>query len=284
MLPLGIYEKALSLDFSWERRLELAHTIGFDFVELSIDESDERIERLKSNSKERRDIRQALQTTGVPLKSLCLSAHRKYPLGSASLETQRKSHDLFARAIDLAVELGVRIIQVAGYYVYYEKETADCIDCYEQGLAKGLELAEQAGVMLAIENMDTLGVCSLKEGMRLVDKFDSPWLQLYPDIGNLTERSCDALAELSAAKGHMVALHVKDARPGEPRRVPFGKGEVDFVSAFERLAQLGFNGPVLVEMWNDNTPDSLQKIKEARAFVLERMAEGGLIQKVETVR
>ena len=65
---------------------------------------------------------------------------------------------------------------------------------------------------------------------------------------------------------------------------PFGRGEVDFVAAFERLAQLGFNGPVLVEMWNDNSPDSLQKVKEARAFVLERMAEGGLIKKVETVR
>ena len=220
MLPIGIYEKALPFDLSWQERLELAREIGFDFVELSIDESDERIARLESGSKERRDIYRAVQATGVPLKTLCLSAHRKYPLGSASLETQRKSHELFARAIDLALELGVRIIQIAGYYVYYEEETADCIRCYEEGLAKGLELAAQAGVMLAIENMDTLGVCSLKEGMRLVEKFDSPWLQLYPDIGNLTERSCDSLAELNAAKGHMVALHVKDARPGEPRRVP----------------------------------------------------------------
>lgn len=284
MLPLGIYEKALPFDLSWGERLELAREIGFDFVELSIDESDERIRRLEASSKERRDIYQAIQETGVLLKTLCLSAHRKYPLGSASLETQRQSHELFARAIDLAVELGVRIIQVAGYYVYYEEETADCIRCYEEGLAKGLKLAAQAGVMLAIENMDTLGVCSLKEGMRLVNKIDSPWLQLYPDIGNLTERSCDSLVELEAAKGHMVALHVKDARPGEPRRVPFGEGEVDFVAAFERLAQLGFNGPVLVEMWNDNAPDSLQKVKDARAFVLKRMAEGGLIEKVETVR
>ena len=277
MLPLGIYEKALPFDLSWTERLNLVRELGFDYLELSVDESDERMARLESTSQERRDIKQALLATGVPLKSLCLSAHRKYPLGSASAQTRAKAQEILARAIDLSLELGVRIIMVPGYYVYYEEETADCVSCYEEGLAKGLELASQAGVMLAIENMDTRGVCSLKEGMRLVEKFDSPWLQLYPDIGNLTERSCDSLEELELAKGHMVALHVKDARPGEPRRVPFGEGDVPFVRAFERLAQLGFNGPVMVEMWNDNAPDSLQKVREARAFVVEKMIEGGLV-------
>ena len=280
MLPLGVYEKALPLDLSWAERLTVARELGFDFVELSIDESDERMARLEPTSQERRELQRAVRETGVPLKTLCLSAHRKVPLGSASARTRRRALELLLRAVDLAAETGVRIIQVAGYYVFYEDETADCVRCFEEGLAKGLEHAAQAGVMLAIENMDTRGVTSLREGMRLVKHFNSPWLQLYLDIGNLTERGRDVLAELELAKGHIVALHVKDARPGEPRRVPFGEGKVPFVEAFSTLSALGYHGPVVVEMWNDNAPDSSKKVKEARAWVLARMAEGGLIEQV----
>ncbi len=35
MISLGIYEKALPRDISWEKRLELAKELGFNFVELS---------------------------------------------------------------------------------------------------------------------------------------------------------------------------------------------------------------------------------------------------------
>jgi L-ribulose-5-phosphate 3-epimerase UlaE len=44
--PLGIYEKALPKDLSWPERLVLAKSCGFDFVEMSVDETDERLSRL----------------------------------------------------------------------------------------------------------------------------------------------------------------------------------------------------------------------------------------------
>jgi hexulose-6-phosphate isomerase len=37
--PLGIYEKALPKDLSWPERLVLAKSCGFDFVEMSVDET-----------------------------------------------------------------------------------------------------------------------------------------------------------------------------------------------------------------------------------------------------
>ena len=41
-LPVGLYEKALPAPWSWDRRLAMAAEAGYDFVEISIDESDER--------------------------------------------------------------------------------------------------------------------------------------------------------------------------------------------------------------------------------------------------
>jgi len=277
-LPIGVYEKALPTNISWEERLNEARNSQFDYVELSIDESEKRLERLESSSSERKEIRSAINQTGMPLKTMCLSGHRKYALGSSSANTRLQSIEMFDKAIDLACELSIRIIQVAGYYVYYENETAESTKYYEESLAKGLELATKAGVMLAIENMDTLGIVSLEEGMRLVKHFNSPWLQLYPDIGNLTERKKDINQELEFAKNHMVALHIKDTRPGEPRRVAFGEGEVPFLEAFKKLAELEFKGPVMVEMWNDDDADSLQKVRDARTWVVDKMIQAGLLK------
>ena len=38
--PIGIYEKATPKHFTWKERLEFAKELGFDFVEMSVDESD----------------------------------------------------------------------------------------------------------------------------------------------------------------------------------------------------------------------------------------------------
>jgi L-ribulose-5-phosphate 3-epimerase len=274
---LGVYEKALPPGADWEARLQLARRLGFDYLELSVDESDARVARLDADAAERRAIRRAVAATGVPVLSLCLSAHRRYALGSASAAIRLRALDLLIGAIDLAVDLGVRVIQVAGYYVYYEDETPASADRYVDGLARGAAYAASAGVMLGIENMDTVGIASVEEGLGVLERVASPWLQLYPDVGNLIERGREPLHELDLARGRMVAVHLKDARPGEPRRVPFGEGHVPFTAAFERFAAAGYAGPMLVEMWNDDLPDSAERLVAARTWVVARMAEARLL-------
>jgi L-ribulose-5-phosphate 3-epimerase UlaE len=74
----------------------------------------------------------------------------------------------------------------------------------------------------------------------------------------------------------MAGIHVKDTRPGEPRRVPFGQGVVPFVQAFQKLAEMNFAAPIVLEMWNDNSPDSMRVVERAREWVSSRMAEGNL--------
>ena len=54
--PLGIYEKALAKDLSWPERLVLAKSCGFDFVEMSVDETDERLSRLDWSTAQRTSL------------------------------------------------------------------------------------------------------------------------------------------------------------------------------------------------------------------------------------
>ena len=43
---LGLYEKAMPNNLSWKEKLELTRESGFDYLEMSVDESDEKLARL----------------------------------------------------------------------------------------------------------------------------------------------------------------------------------------------------------------------------------------------
>lgn len=272
-IPIGMYEKALPQDLSWEQRLEQARRAGFDFVEMSVDDTDGRIARLEWSAKERAAVLQAAANTGVPLRSLSLSAHRRYPLGSKSAETRRRAQEIFFQAIDLALDLDLRYMLLSGAEDYYEVCDEHSEALFLEGLGKGLERASGAGLMLALENWD-IQIDSLTKVMGYVEHFNSPWFQAYADIGNLTYARQDTFAELDAARGHIAALHVKDTLPGQLRYVTPGEGGVPFVEAFAKLAEIGFQGPTVLELWTESYPDAYQRVEAGLAFIKEKMAAG----------
>ncbi len=89
-MPVGLYEKALPASMCWEERLAAAGQAGYDFVEISIDESDERLGRLDWAASERAALRRSIANTGVQIMTMCLSGHRKYPLGSHDPDIRRQ--------------------------------------------------------------------------------------------------------------------------------------------------------------------------------------------------
>jgi L-ribulose-5-phosphate 3-epimerase len=64
-IKLGIYEKALPHALDWRGRLDAAGRLGFDFVEMSVDETDERLSRLQWSLPERKAFREAVADSGV---------------------------------------------------------------------------------------------------------------------------------------------------------------------------------------------------------------------------
>ena len=267
----GIYEKALSADQTWPEKLSTAARAGYQFVELSVDESEERLARLEWTCGQRRELRSTLADAPASIDTMCLSAHRKYPLGSESKPVRERGLDIMRRAIGLAAELGVRMIQVAGYDVFYEDSTDRTRALYKDSIMRSAEWARGACVMLALENVDCPFMDSITKGMCFVRSVDTPWLQMYPDIGNLAATGKDVPNELRAGGCHIVGVHVKDTRAGEFRRVPLGAGCVDFEAAFRALKEIDFKGPLTVEMWNEGAPDPAAVITEARRWLGAKM-------------
>ena len=54
MYKLGVYEKAMPDTLTWEERLGAAGECGFDYAEISIDETDRRLARLDMDRAGRR--------------------------------------------------------------------------------------------------------------------------------------------------------------------------------------------------------------------------------------
>lgn len=269
VMPIGIYEKALPTSLTWDERLSLAAAAGYDFVEMSIDESDSRLSRLNWSAAAMAAMRTTMTNAGVPIFTIGLSAHRKYPLGSADPALRSQALVIFRQAIELASELGVKIIQVMGYDVFYEPSTPESRARYLEGLHQGVRWASAVGVMLALENVDVPFVDSVEKALRLVQAVDSPWLNVYPDMGNMTAAGYDPVSQLPLARNHLVGVHVKDALPGVVRGVPFESGIVPFHEVFRTLAQIGFWGPLAVEMWADRdaNDDPFAAAVQARALV-----------------
>jgi L-ribulose-5-phosphate 3-epimerase UlaE len=49
---------------------------------------------------------------------------------------------------------------------------------------------------------------------------------------------------------------------------------VPFVDAFEKLAEMGFQAPVVLELWTEEYPDAVEIVESAGKYIRARMEEG----------
>lgn len=279
--PIGIYEKALPNSFTWEEKFRAAKKAGFDYMEISVDESDERLARLDWTDEEIENLRLIMRSVGITFPTMCLSGHRKYPFGSKDPKVREKAMEIMEKAIHLSVKLGVRCIQLATYDVYYEDSDEETKRLFLEGMRESAAMAARAGVILAMEIMDTEFVGTIVRAMHYLREIPSPYFKIYPDIGNLSNFSNDVEGELELGLSETAAIHIKETRPGVFKEVPFGEGEVRFKDIFRKLKELNYQGMFLIEMWADNSVNQTQeqaveKIAKAYQFVTEKMQEAGM--------
>ncbi|MGR5091812.1 L-ribulose-5-phosphate 3-epimerase [Vibrio maritimus] len=252
---MGLYEKALPNEFSWEDKLKQTKQLGFDFLEISVDESDERRSRLDWDDQEIYELKRLCERYEIPLQSMCLSAHRKFPFGSLDPDIRAQAATHMEKAITLAYKLGIRTIQLAGYDVYYEPANEGTHQLFIQGMKQAAKMAERAGVMLAVEIMDTSYLNSLSKFEVLNRQVNSPFFTAYPDVGNISGWNYDVSTELALSMPHIVQIHLKDTYkvtadyPGQFRDLVIGDGDVDFDAIFSTLKRTECVVPMVIEMW-----------------------------------
>ena len=250
---IGLYEKAIPKTMSWSEKLLCAKDCNYDFLEISIDETEDKLSRLNWTKEQRREILDLMRNLDLPIRSMCLSAHRKYPFGASEKAVRDRGLEIMEKAIAFADDLGIRIIQLAGYDVYYEEGNEKSRERFIENLEKATKMAATRGILMGFETMETEFMNTTEKAMRYVNLIESPYLGVYPDSGNLTNASLlynkSVAEDLETGRGHIVAMHLKETLPGVFREVPFLTGHVDFEGVSRKARDLGVRRFV-TEMWD----------------------------------
>lgn len=145
-----------------------------------------------------------------------------------------------------------------------------------------MKLASTYGIILSIEIMDDPFMNSIQKFVQIKQQIHSPYLQVYPDLGNLSAWPENNPAnELELGIDCITSIHLKDTYPvtgesaGQFRDVPFGEGCVDFLGMLKSLKRLEYDGTFLIEMWSETSPEFRQEIQQAKAYLYPKLLEAG---------
>ncbi len=269
-LPLGVYEKAMDNRQTWQEKLILAKECGFDCLEMSVDATPQRMNRLY-DTQTVHQLCGAIEETGIPIHTMALTALRQYPLGSEDEPVRDKALELVRKAVDLSASCGIGVIHLAGYDEHGDKRNEHTDRRFQDGIRRCVDYAAPRGVTLAVETMDTPYMGSCRNIMALCREIGAG-LQCYVDIGNLTAAGLDVTAEIAGAAGCIAGVHLKDTRPGVYRDILFGDGTVDFDICLQALKNAGYQGTMVAEMWSYDDPGFHSYLKQASGFLREKLA------------
>lgn len=254
---IGLYEKAMRNTLTWKEKLQCAKECGYDYLEISIDATEEKINRIYMDTEEKREIMEAIFDTGIPIGSMSVSALTKYALGDPDQAVRDRGMEIAEKSIQLSSALGVRTVMIPGYDIYYGESTIETKRYFLENIRKIAEIAEREGVLVGFETMENNFMNTTGKAVQYVNMVDSAYLKIYPDAGNITNAAVanrhDVCEDLSLGKGKLIALHLKETKPDVYREVPFLTGHVEFERIINTAWKLGVRRYV-TELWDVGQP------------------------------
>lgn len=254
---IGLYEKAMRNTLTWKEKLQCAKECGYDYLEISIDATEEKINRIYMDTEEKREIMEAIFDTGIPIGSMSVSALTKYALGDPNQAVRDRGMEIAEKSIQLSSALGVRTVMIPGYDIYYGESTIETKRYFLENIRKIAEIAEREGILVGFETMENNFMNTTGKAVQYVNMVDSAYLKIYPDAGNITNAAVanrhDVCEDLSLGKGKLIALHLKETKPDVYREVPFLTGHVEFERIINTAWKLGVRRYV-TELWDVGQP------------------------------
>lgn len=274
---VGIYEKAFPNSMNIEEMLVLAKAVGYDFFEISIDRTAQRIDRVFTPQYQVA-LAQSIERADFPISSLGLSALSTYTLGHPDEETTEYGIKILQQTVVFAARMGIRIVQIPACDVpKYEPRTETSRKKFLENLCLANEFASAHGVLLGLENMENDFMNSAEKCLDAICFVNSPYFQLYPDIGNMTNayhgNAEDILNDLKKCQGHGLALHLKEVQPERYGGLFYGEGYVDFPLYARKAYDLGFRRFVM-EYWYTGSEEWKSDLINARNMCDSWICEG----------
>jgi hexulose-6-phosphate isomerase len=191
----------------------------------------------------------AANDAGIRIHSVMNMDHWKYPLSSADPEVVARSVEGMKTSIRNAQLWKASTVLLVPAVVNATTSYADAWRRSKAQIERLLPVAEQAKVIIAVEEVWNKFLLSPIEFARYVDEFHSPWLRAYFDVGNVAISGYpqDWIRTLGP---RIVRLHLKDFtfRDRTARFVNLGEGDIDWKAVYAALKEIGYRGEATVEL------------------------------------
>lgn len=271
-LPFGLYEKSICTTWSWEDKFALVKEAGYDYFEIAIDATEQKLARLYDKA-EQIKIRRASEQYDMPLYTFAFTANRFFPLGSENQQIREKGVQLLCDALDFASFVGAKTINIAAYDEYEKPRNLVTEGNFMASIEECVNHAAKRGVIISLETMDSDFIDTTAKAMKFVRAIDSAFLQVGADPGNITAMGNNPITDIPMGAGHIVEVEFKDVVLGDVRHSFFGEGIVDFEACFKMLHEIGYQGFLAAEMWANDDPAYHPNIFKAYEFLKEKMGD-----------
>ncbi|MBQ8393712.1 MAG: sugar phosphate isomerase/epimerase [Clostridia bacterium] len=153
------------------------------------------------------------------------------------------------RQIDLFLGMGVKYAVLHCDSLTWRKDerltTEEIIKENRNALSELLDYIKGTDMVICLENLLSASFVNNIDGlMYFINEFKSENLGICLDTGHLNLTEKDQINFIRKGGKHIKALHLadNDGRSGDQHLMPYGCGNVDFVSVIREMKSLGYDG------------------------------------------
>jgi hexulose-6-phosphate isomerase len=203
---------------------------------------------------DRNEVLEAKEASGLEIPSVVVSTHWASPLTHPDPSVRQTGMDGVITALHDAKTFGASTILLVPGIVNAEVSYDTAYRRSQEQIRELLPLAEELGIVIAIENVWNGFLLSPLEAARYVDEFDSPYLKWYLDVGNLINYGYPE--QWIRILGDRIAMvHIKefsrqkrdDEGLWQGFRVNLMEGDNNWPGIMGALREIGYSGYAIAE-------------------------------------
>lgn len=217
-------------------KFAVAKAAGFDGIELDAPGFDVN------------EVRDAIQTTGLPVEGTVCSSHWKVRHSDPDPKVRAEALETLRKALEATHLVGGHSVLLV---VGHGKDGTEQ-EVWERSVSnikQAIPLASRLGVAIAIENVwnqfcyDHEGGAdqSAEKFVRYVDEFSSPWVGMHFDIGNHWKYG-NTGDWIRALGKRIIKLDIKGFSRKENKFTAIDEGDIDYPDVVKALVEIGYHG------------------------------------------
>lgn len=241
--------KALKIEMvadegSLRDRFAIAREAGFEGVELP-----------SPNGWSEQEVLDAREETGLRVHGVVCAEHWRSPLNHADARIRGKGIDAVSEAVEDAARYGATSVLVVPGVVDASNGYDAAWEASYDSICEVLPAATTSRIDLLLENVWNRFLLSPREAVEFVDRFESPRVGWYLDVGNVI---ADGWPEqwIRILGGRIGKVDVKDFSRAERERagaaagfaVDLLDGDCDWPSVVDALVRIGYQGWLTAEV------------------------------------